>query len=35
MVAGDNKCKLGFINVLDGNGKLDLEIGSEILKKLN
>lgn len=32
---GENKCKLGFINVLDQNGKLDLEIGTEILKKLN
>jgi 5-methylcytosine-specific restriction enzyme subunit McrC len=31
---GDNKCKLGFINVLDGDGKLDLGIGNEILLKL-
>ena len=32
---GDNRCKLGFINVLDENGKLDLLIGNEILNKLN
>jgi len=28
-----NKCKLGFINVLDKSGKLDLNIGREILRK--
>jgi 5-methylcytosine-specific restriction enzyme subunit McrC len=30
-----NTCKLGFINVLDDTGKLDLEIGRVILDKLN
>ena len=29
----DNKCKVGFINVLDAEGVLDLNIGSEILQK--
>jgi 5-methylcytosine-specific restriction enzyme subunit McrC len=32
-VAG-NSCKLGFVNVLDGSGKLDLGIGEVILGKL-
>ena len=27
----DNLCKLGFINVLDGNGKLDLNIGKVVM----
>jgi 5-methylcytosine-specific restriction enzyme subunit McrC len=30
-----NACKLGFINVLDDAGKLDLNIGTKILRKLN
>lgn len=30
-----NACKLGFINVLDATGKLDLGIGKIILEKLN
>lgn len=30
-----NACKLGFINVLDDTGKLDLGIGKIILEKLN
>lgn len=30
-----NSCKLGFVNILDSEGKLDLNIGIEILKKLN
>jgi 5-methylcytosine-specific restriction enzyme subunit McrC len=29
----DHMCKLGFINVLDDSGKLDLEIGKTILDK--
>ncbi len=29
-----NACKIGFINVLDDTGKLDKNIGNEILKKL-
>lgn len=33
--SGDNQCKLGFINVLDKDGKLDMGIGKEILNKLN
>lgn len=28
-----NECKLGFINVLDSDGKIDLNIGSMILEK--
>ncbi len=31
---GENLCKLGFINVLDKDNKLDLGIGNTILKKL-
>jgi 5-methylcytosine-specific restriction enzyme subunit McrC len=31
----DHMCKLGFINVLNKEGNLDLNIGEEILKKLN
>jgi len=31
----DNKCKLGFIHILDKDGMLDLKIGEEILRKLN
>ena len=31
---GENKCKLGFINVLDSDGKLDLGIGKKIIGKL-
>lgn len=31
---GNNKCKLGFVNVLDVTGKLDDTIGSIILEKL-
>jgi 5-methylcytosine-specific restriction enzyme subunit McrC len=30
-----NACKLGFVNVLDETGKLDLGIGRIILDKLN
>lgn len=30
-----NACKLGFVNVLDESGKLDLDIGRAILEKLN
>lgn len=30
-----NACKLGFVNVLDESGKLDLSIGKTILEKLN
>lgn len=30
----DNKCKLGFIHILDKDGMLDMKIGNEILKKL-
>jgi 5-methylcytosine-specific restriction enzyme subunit McrC len=29
-----NLCKLGFVNVLDNMGKLDLNIGTGILEKL-
>lgn len=32
---GGNKCKIGFINILDDKGKLDFSIGEEILNKLN
>jgi len=32
--AGGNSCKLGFVNVLDATGKLDLGIGKVILEKL-
>ena len=31
----DHMCKLGFINVLDKDGKLDMNIGEEILRKLD
>lgn len=31
---GENQCKLGFINILNDSGELDLEIGSSILNKL-
>jgi len=31
----DNKCKLGFIHILDKEGKLDMKIGEEILKKMD
>lgn len=31
----DNKCKLGFIHILDKDGMLDMKIGEEILNKLN
>ena len=31
---GENKCKLGFINLLDESGKLDEGIGQVILGKL-
>jgi len=30
----ENKCKIGFVNVLDESGKLDLEIGNKILEKI-
>jgi hypothetical protein len=30
-----NQCKLGFINVLNEKGELDLEIGSSVLHKLD
>lgn len=33
--ANDHMCKLGFINLLDIEGKLDMNIGEEILRKLN
>jgi hypothetical protein len=29
-----NQCKLGFINVLNDNGELDMEIGERILNKI-
>jgi 5-methylcytosine-specific restriction enzyme subunit McrC len=29
-----NKCKIGFVEVLNENGKLDYEISKSILKKL-
>lgn len=32
---GDNLCKLGFVDVLDFDGKLNEEIAGEILAKLN
>jgi len=32
--AGGNSCKLGFVNVLDDQGKFDMEIGNHILKKI-
>ena len=32
---GDNKCKIGFISVLDKNGYLNMDLGKEILKKIN
>jgi len=32
---GDNMCKIGFIDVLDKNGVLDLNIGKQILEKLD
>jgi len=31
---GDNLCKLGFVKVLDENGKLDQHIGDKIIAKL-
>ena len=30
----ENQCKLGFINVLDNNSQLNLDIGKEVLDKL-
>jgi hypothetical protein len=27
-----HQCKLGFVNVLDGAGKLDMKIGEEVLR---
>lgn len=32
---GDNLCKLGFVDVLDGGGRLNEKIAGEILAKLN
>jgi len=31
---GENKCKLGFVNVLDENGVLNLDIGNDILNAM-
>jgi len=31
---GENSCKLGFLKVLDGQGKLDMQVGDRILEKL-
>jgi 5-methylcytosine-specific restriction enzyme subunit McrC len=31
---GENKCKIGFVNVLDPEGKLNAGIAEEVLKKL-
>jgi len=28
----EHQCKLGFVNVLDGEGKLDQKIGEEVLR---
>ena len=33
--AGDNLCKLGFVDVLDNSGKINQNMGGEILKKIN
>lgn len=31
---GDNKCKLGFVSVLDAEGKLNMNVGETIFRKL-
>ena len=33
-IPDENKCKVGFINVLDSNSQLDFGIGDHILSKL-
>ena len=33
-IPDENKCKVGFINVLDSNSQLDFSIGDQILSKL-
>jgi 5-methylcytosine-specific restriction enzyme subunit McrC len=33
-IPGQSRCKLGFANVLNENGGINLEIGDEILEKL-
>ena len=34
-IKSENKCKLGFVHVLNVDGLLDMNIGNEILKKLD
>ncbi len=31
---GDNKCKLGFVKVIDENGRLERKIGEKFIEKL-
>jgi len=33
-IPDENKCKVGFINILDSNSQLDFSIGDQILSKL-